>query len=116
MRMLTPKEYVWFSKTLLITPANIRPHGKQVEISLSKRRSAIYISIQDEGVGIDTNNLDKLFRTFSRIDNPLSIAVGGTGLGLYWAKKIVDLHTGSIEVESTVGKGSTFTIILPAGV
>jgi signal transduction histidine kinase len=43
----------------------------------------------------------------------MSVLVGGSGLGLYWAKKIVDLHEGSITVSSTPGKGSTFTVTLP---
>ena len=50
---------------------------------------------------------------FSRLNNPLSISVGGTGLGLYWAKRIVTLHGGRIKVTSKLGEGSTFTVILP---
>lgn len=89
------------------------PHDKKIELRLSEADGIITVVVQDEGVGISGDDYDKLFRKFSRLDNPLSLVVGGTGLGLYWAKKIVDLHGGSIGVESTQGKGSTFTIVLP---
>ena len=57
--------------------------------------------------------MPKLFRKFSRLNNPLSVAVGGTGLGLYWAKRVVTLHGGTIDVRSKPGVGSVFTVILP---
>ena len=87
--------------------------GSQITIKVNQNESYTSISIQDTGVGIRKVDHQKLFKRFSRIDNPLSISVGGTGLGLYWAKKIVDLHGGSIEVASALRKGSTFTIKLP---
>jgi signal transduction histidine kinase len=61
----------------------------------------------------DQNAQKKLFKKFLRIDNPLSTSVKGTGLGLYWAKKIMDLHNGTIQVTSRLNKGSTFQISLP---
>jgi two-component system phosphate regulon sensor histidine kinase PhoR len=73
----------------------------------------VHINIQDEGVGIDDKDRLKVFEKFSRIDNSLSTKVGGTGLGLYWAKKIMDLHAGDITYVSTPGKGTIFTIMLP---
>jgi signal transduction histidine kinase len=89
------------------------PAGKSIHVDLSQARDQIRISIKDEGVGIAKESLDKLFQKFSRIDNPLSLTVGGTGLGLYWAKKIMELHGGDIYVESAPGKGSTFTVTMP---
>ncbi|CAN5609536.1 hypothetical protein BH23PAT1_BH23PAT1_0190 [soil metagenome] len=90
------------------------PPGKTIEVKLQKLNSnSIVISIKDEGVGIASKDLDKIFYKFSRIDNPLSVAVGGSGLGLYWVKKIIDLHEGSIEVSSQINKGTLFTITLP---
>ncbi|HSH18079.1 MAG TPA: ATP-binding protein [Candidatus Saccharimonadales bacterium] len=74
----------------------------------------VCIAVTDEGVGIDPADVDKLFHKFARIDNPLSTTVGGTGLGLYWAKKIIDLHGGTIAVTSKPDMGSTFTVCLPA--
>jgi signal transduction histidine kinase len=64
-------------------------------------------------VGIDKKDYPKLFQKFSRIPNQFSVLIDGTGLGLYWAEKVVSLHNGSIDVRSEVGKGSTFTINLP---
>ena len=89
------------------------PPGKKIKISLSKTKTSLVISVKDSGVGIAKKDLPKLFRKFSRVDNPLSIAAGGTGLGLYWAKKIIRLHRGSISVTSTPNQGSTFAITLP---
>lgn len=73
----------------------------------------LQINIRDEGVGIAADDFDKLFVKFSRIPNPVSVLVGGTGLGLYWSKEIVHLHHGKIEVSSAVNTGTTFTISLP---
>ncbi len=87
--------------------------GKLITVKLSQRDTEVHISVTDEGIGIAAAELSHLFQKFSRLDNKMSVLVGGTGLGLYWAKKIVDLHCGSISVASTVGKGSTFTVILP---
>lgn len=71
------------------------------------------IAIKDKGVGIATKDQPKLFEKFSRIPNPLSVESGGTGLGLYWAQKMVSLHGGRISLTSTLGKGSEFVIRLP---
>jgi len=72
-----------------------------------------YIKIADQGVGIAESDREKLFKKFSRIDNELSLQVGGSGIGLYIDKVLIELHGGHIEVESEAGKGSVFTIFLP---
>lgn len=84
-----------------------------ITVSIDEFNDKVHISIQDEGVGIDDKDRSKVFEKFSRIDNALSTKVGGTGLGLYWAKKIMDLHGGDITYTSTPNKGTTFTVILP---
>lgn len=90
-------------------------YDKQVvSIQLRKSGGKITITIKDRGVGIPKSELGKLFQKFSRIDNPLSRQVGGSGLGLYWAKKVVDMHGGNIEVVSSPGKGTSFKVSLPA--
>lgn len=91
------------------------PHGKSIHITALRSGGGIRISVRDEGVGIDPADIDKIFKKFSRIENPLSAHVGGSGLGLYWVEKIVSLHGGSISVESEPGKGTNFTILLPLG-
>lgn len=87
--------------------------GKPITIDLIASRQRVSIYIVDQGVGIAKKDLPKLFQKFSRIDNPLSTIVGGTGLGLYLVKRIVDLHGGSVSVTSRPHKGTTFVITLP---
>jgi PAS domain S-box-containing protein len=88
-------------------------HGKRITVSLVTQGRHFNVNITDQGVGIAKKDMHKLFRKFSRIDNPLSNLVGGTGLGLYWAEKIVSLHGGSIAVDSRLHQGTTFTITVP---
>lgn len=87
--------------------------GENTTITLYKNDTSAIISVQDKGIGIAKDDIDKIFHKFTRIDNPMSVLVGGSGLGLYWCKKIIELHEGSISVASVVGKGTTFTIYVP---
>lgn len=87
--------------------------GKTTTIRLQSDHGRAIISISDQGVGIAKKDIQKLFQKFSRVDNAMSMEAGGTGIGLYWAKKIVDLHGGSIDVESQLHKGSVFSVTLP---
>lgn len=87
--------------------------GKTTTLRLQTHRRQVIISVADQGVGIAKKDLPKLFQKFSRIDNALSMQEVGTGIGLYWARKIIALHHGTIEVQSRVHKGSTFFITLP---
>lgn len=87
--------------------------GKTISVSVKRLKDKVRIRIKDQGVGIDEADIDKIFQKFVRLDNPLSTKVGGTGLGLYWAKKIIDLHGGRVTVRSKIGEGSTFIIDLP---
>jgi len=91
------------------------PEGKQIIIGLHRvDDEAVEIIVQDEGVGIAPEGIGKLFKKFSRVENPLSVKVGGTGLGLYWANEVIELHGGKISVSSVVNEGTTFVISLPA--
>ena len=72
------------------------------------------MAVQDTGQGIDPAHLPHLFERFYRVDHSRTRDVGGTGLGLSIVKEIADSHKGSITVQSEVGKGSTFTLVLPA--
>lgn len=91
------------------------PDGSKITIRTMSSRGKVRISVADKGVGIDKKDINKIFQKFKRLDNSLSTVVGGTGIGLYWVKKIIDLHDGEITVLSELGKGSTFTISLPTG-
>ncbi len=87
--------------------------GKSVVVTISGRSGQACLSVRDYGVGIDTEDIDKLFKKFSRIPNALSKSSGGSGLGLFLAEQIMQAHGGSIEVESKPHRGSIFSLILP---
>jgi two-component system phosphate regulon sensor histidine kinase PhoR len=77
-------------------------------------RELIEISIKDTGIGIPREHLSRIFERFYRVDLNRSRELGGTGLGLAIVKHVAESHGGRIEVESEVGKGSRFTLIIPA--
>lgn len=90
------------------------PDNHSVHVLLrSLPNGSVRLEVSDEGVGIAKADREKLFQKFSRIHNPRSIEVGGTGLGLYWTKQIIELHGGRIEVRSRLGHGTRFIITLP---
>jgi two-component system phosphate regulon sensor histidine kinase PhoR len=72
------------------------------------------VSVSDNGIGISRRALRRIFDKFYQVDQTLSRRAGGCGLGLAIVKFILDAHGGTIEVESQPGKGSTFTVTLPA--
>lgn len=83
-----------------------------ITVRAENKKDSIVIKVSDQGVGIDPESQLHLFEKFSRIDNSLSAKVGGTGLGLYWAKKIIDLHGGTLTYEPNTPQGTTFIITL----
>jgi signal transduction histidine kinase len=89
------------------------PEGGDVVIETSLRGDQAAVEIRDTGIGIPAKDLPYIFDRFFRTDPARSRTTGGSGLGLPIAKKIVELHGGKILVESTLGAGSTFTILLP---
>jgi signal transduction histidine kinase/sensor domain CHASE-containing protein len=88
--------------------------GGKIKISVTYG-TELKVSVQDNGVGIPEDQHERMFDQFERIDNDLSITVGGTGIGLYVVQNIVNLHGGRIEVRSKPGTGSTFNLYLPYG-
>lgn len=87
--------------------------GGHITIKVHGDKTNAFVVIGDTGIGIHLNDIDKIFSQFSRLPNAMSLQVGGTGIGLYLAKNLVELHQGSISVTSTPGEGSVFTITLP---
>ena len=83
-----------------------------VKISLNSDEEKIYVSVEDDGPGIEEEHLEKIFRRFYRVDKSRSREKGGTGLGLAICKHLMSAHGEKITVESTVGKGTIFTISL----
>ena len=88
--------------------------GKSVYVEALRRNGAIVIRVRDEGCGIGEEHLPRIFERFYRVDKGRSRDMGGTGLGLSIVKHIAQAHGGSLAVESTLGKGSVFTITLPS--
>lgn len=84
-----------------------------VTISLTGNESIVQVQVSDTGQGIPEEDIPHLFQKFYRVDNSMTRSVGGTGLGLYISKYIVEMYNGRIWVESQLGKGSTFFISLP---
>ena len=87
----------------------------KILISTEEKNGWVVIQIADQGPGIPSEDLPHLFMKFYRSQNAKSSTIKGSGLGLYLAKYFVELHGGSLFVESTYGQGSTFTVQLPLG-
>jgi signal transduction histidine kinase len=85
----------------------------KISLGLTGNDSVVQLYIRDTGAGIPPEDIPHLFQKFYRVDNSATRTIGGTGLGLFISRKIVELYQGRIWVESTIGKGSTFYINLP---
>jgi signal transduction histidine kinase len=89
------------------------PDGGRVEIRLSRDDGHCLIAVADDGLGIPADELDRIFEKFYRLDPEQSHGVGGSGLGLYICRELVERMSGSLTVASEPGRGSTFTVELP---
>ncbi|WP_438348130.1 ATP-binding protein [Paenibacillus sp. FA6] len=89
------------------------PSGGEITITSHREGDKIWIDITDEGLGIPEQALSNVFTKFYRVDNSDRREIGGTGLGLAIVKEIITRHQGDVRVESQLGEGSTFSIILP---
>lgn len=87
--------------------------GSKIEVKAQASETEVVIVVQDWGCGIDSSHLSRLFERFYRVDQARSRQLGGTGLGLAIVKHIAQAHGGSVSVNSTLGKGSRFSIHLP---
>jgi len=84
-----------------------------ITISANLKDDMLHIRVADTGIGIPDEKFEIIFESFEQVEGSTARPYGGTGLGLAITKKLVELHGGKIWVESTVGKGSTFTFTLP---
>lgn len=98
---------------LISNAINYSPDGGRVTISAVPFGSFLEIRVSDSGIGIEKEEIPKIFEKFYRIKHPRTRHVTGTGLGLSIVKSIIDCHRGSVEVESEIGSGTTFRIALP---
>ena len=99
---------------LLDNAIRYTPPGGEVTVRLRATNEGVAVSVEDTGPGIDSQHLPYLFERFYRADFARARDCGGTGLGLPIVKGIADAHGGTITLETEVGKGSIFTLLLPA--
>jgi signal transduction histidine kinase len=100
---------------LLSNALKFTPPSGTVLVRLSRRDDAVQIEISDTGMGISEEDQQRLFERFFRTSEATEQAIQGTGLGLSIAAAIAEGHGGSIEVKSEVGRGTTFSVVLPIG-
>ena len=98
---------------LLSNAVKFTPLGGEVRLRVEERPDAVHFFVTDTGIGISEADVGGLFREFSQVDSSLSRRHDGTGLGLALSKRLIELHGGSIWVESEIGKGSTFGFWVP---
>jgi signal transduction histidine kinase len=94
---------------IVMNAAQAMPYGGKIGVKTGKEEGSVYISVADNGGGIQAENLDRIFEPFFTTKEKGQ----GTGLGLSLCKRLIEANDGRIEVESKVGEGSTFKIVLP---
>jgi two-component system phosphate regulon sensor histidine kinase PhoR len=92
-----------------------RPDGEVWVEAGCTAEGKVRITVADNGIGIPSDDLPRIFERFYRVDKARSRDVGGTGLGLSIVKHIVERMGGTVSVESQLGKGAKFTMLLPPG-
>jgi signal transduction histidine kinase len=98
---------------LISNSIKFTPKGGWIKVTCSGQEQEVQICVQDSGVGISKDDIPQLFDKFTQFDRKNGPGEKGTGLGLAIVKKLIELHSGKVEVESEVNHGTTFTISLP---
>jgi len=101
-------------QNLLGNAVKFSPGKKDVSVRVGAEGQGVIIEVEDQGIGIPSDEIDKIFERFYQGRSSLLGKVKGTGLGLTLVKHIVDSHGGQVTVRSSVGQGSTFSLVLPA--
>ena len=100
---------------LLSNAFKFTPAGRSIRVIIDSKPGFVMLQVQDEGIGIAPEKRNVLFERFSSNNELNNTSTTGTGIGMNLTKELVDLHHGYIEVESEVGKGTTFTVLLHTG-
>jgi signal transduction histidine kinase len=100
---------------LLANALAYTPQGRSISIFIEEEGGEVKIGVKDEGIGIPKDQQGRIFTKFFRGANAMKVDTGGSGLGLYISKNIVEAHGGSIWFESEEGKGTTFYFKIPKG-
>lgn len=105
---------VFFEKAVNNTIVNALKYTDtgEVSITISQQKESLCIAISDTGIGIDAKDIDSVFNRFYQVNNDINKS-GGSGVGLAFSKEIIELHHGDFLLDSELGKGSTFTILIP---
>jgi heavy metal sensor kinase len=98
---------------LAVNAVKYSPEGTRIRIETGRREAGAFLLVSDEGPGIAPEHREHVFDRFYRVDKSRSREMGGTGLGLALAKWAAEAHGGRVELETEVGRGSTFRIVLP---
>ncbi|NCN58502.1 hypothetical protein GW940_01125 [Candidatus Microgenomates bacterium] len=100
---------------LISNALKFTPKGGSITVGFIKRGKFIVVDVRDTGTGISKSDQKRLFKKFGRVESSYTAMaeVGGTGLGLYVSKQIIEMHGGKIWIESEAGKGSTFLFTVP---
>lgn len=111
-KTMSAEDYIRLTKNLIENAIKYSPKHSTVTVRQTIERNAITISVKDQGIGIPKADIDLIGQRFFRASNTGKI--DGTGLGLAIVQKVLNLYGGSIKITSTLNKGSTFTVTLPA--
>jgi signal transduction histidine kinase len=118
-----PDEVTWDAErinevtgNLLSNAFKFTPPGGTIELTAAAADHSVRIQVRDTGAGIPAEQLPHVFEKFYQADNQRAASAKGSGLGLAIAKEIVEAHRGTITCESSVGTGTTFTLVLPVSV
>ena len=98
---------------LLSNAVKFTPEGGTVTIKGRSTETGFALSISDTGIGIPQRDIQKLGRPFEQVENQFTKSRGGSGLGLAISRSLIELHHGTLDIASAVGKGTTVTVTLP---
>ena len=108
-----PSRFDTMLSNLLSNAVKYSPEGGTITVRIEPAGERVHIVVEDEGLGIEPDHMDRLFTRFGRIVTPETGNIPGTGLGLYLTRELALLHSGEVSVKSTPGAGSVFTLTLP---
>lgn len=111
--MADPEDMEIIFNNLISNAVKYNKFGGKAEIRLESTENEVLMVFSDTGIGISVADRENLFREFMRVRNERTKHISGSGLGLSIVKKVIELYHGTIKVESTPDRGSTFTVLLP---
>ena len=109
-----PKRLSQVLKALMDNAVKFSPARSKVEVRGSRKNGRVMLEVVDHGIGIEPENQGRIFERFYQVDNTATRKFGGTGMGLALVAKLMELQNGNVDVQSAPGRGSTFSVSLPA--